>query len=328
MAHIIHTENLSRRFGDIIAVNNVSLEVEEGEIFGLLGPNGAGKTTFIKMLTTLLRPTSGNATVCGFSILTQRERVRENIGLVFQEPSLDIELTARENLDFHARMYGMEKNLREERISRVLNLVDLEDRADDIVKTFSGGMQRRLEIARGIMHHPKVLFLDEPTLGLDAQTRRKIWDYIISMNREEGVTIILTTHYMEEADHLCDRVAIIDNGNIRAVDTPERLKDRIGGEVLYLELGNGVEEYLEKLKLAGFGKTFTRDGGIYIHTHEIERKIPDILKLAFDSGYEVKEIRIRKPTLEDVFIKLTGYRELSGSRKDRIVRIITSRRLK
>lgn len=328
MVPIIRTENISRRFGDIIAVNSVSLEVEEGEIFGLLGPNGAGKTTFIKMLTTLLKPTSGTATVCGFSILNQRERVRENIGLVFQEPSLDIELTARENLDFHARMYGMEKSLREERISRVLSLVDLDDRADDIVKTFSGGMQRRLEIARGIMHHPRVLFLDEPTLGLDAQTRRKIWDYITAMNREEGVTIILTTHYMEEADHLCDRVAIIDEGVIRAIDSPERLKKGIGGDVLYLEVSNGIKEYLEKLRMYGYDDLYIQDGGVYIHTTEVEKKIPEILRLAFESGYEVKEIRIRRPTLEDVFIKLTGYREVSGGKKDRIVRIITSRRLK
>ncbi|MHC1567420.1 MAG: ATP-binding cassette domain-containing protein, partial [Candidatus Syntropharchaeia archaeon] len=201
--YAIETENLVKEFDGLRAVDGIDLEIERGELFGLLGPNGAGKTTLIKMLSTLLRPTSGSARVWGYDVSKEQNEVRMCIGIVFQDPSVDNKLTGRENLDFHARMYGMKKELREERIREVLSLVELEDRADVLLENYSGGMQRRLEIARGLMHRPKVLFLDEPTLGLDAQTRRRIWEYIKKMN-EEGVTIVLTTHYMEEADYLCD----------------------------------------------------------------------------------------------------------------------------
>ena len=207
----ISLRSLTKRFGDLVAVDSVNLEIAKGELFGLLGPNGAGKTTLIKMLTTMLRPTEGEARVWGHNVAKERNEVRSSIGVVFQDPSIDNMLTGRENLDFHGRMYGMDGSLRKKRIDEVLELVDLTDKADIKMEDYSGGMQRRLEIARGLMHHPKVLFLDEPTLGLDAQTRRYIWKYVEEMNAREGVTIVLTTHYMEEADYLCDRVAIVDS---------------------------------------------------------------------------------------------------------------------
>ena len=231
---IIEAKGLTRRFDGLVAVDHIDLDVEEGEIFGFLGPNGAGKTTTIKMLTTLLKPSEGEAKVCGYDVVKQPDLVRRSIGVVFQEPALDDQLTGRENLDFHARLYGLNKREREERIEEVLKLVGLADRADELVKNYSGGMRRRLEIARGFIHHPRILFLDEPTLGLDVQTRRAIWNYIMKLNKKEGITIFLTTHYLEEADRLSDRVAIIDNGKILAVDSPRKLKDMIGSDVITL----------------------------------------------------------------------------------------------
>ena len=244
---IIRTKNLTKKFNDFTAVDNISFSVEKGEIFGFLGPNGAGKTTTIKMLTTLLYPTAGSATLFGFDIVKQRDKVRQNIGVVFQEPALDTELTGRENLDFHARMYGLNRDDRKKRIDDVLHLVDLVDKKDVLVKNYSGGMKRRLEIARGLMHCPTVLFLDEPTLGLDAQTRRAIWDYIRKMNREAGTTIFLTTHYMDEADYLCDRVGIIDRGKILVIGSIGNLKNSIGNDVITLSCSN-IDKLGERLK--------------------------------------------------------------------------------
>ena len=232
----IHVEGLTKTFNGFTAVDDLSFRVEAGELFGLLGPNGAGKTTTINMLSTLVKPTSGKAEVAGFDIAAERDAVRRAIGVVFQEPALDIKLTGRENLNFHAMMYGQGRAERKLRIDEVLKLVDLEDRAGSLVEDYSGGMKRRLEIARGLTHRPRVLFLDEPTLGLDAQTRRHIWEYIRKLNRENGVTIILTTHYMEEADYLCGRVAIMDHGKFVAMDTPARLKDILGGDVVSIEV--------------------------------------------------------------------------------------------
>ncbi len=232
MPAAIHVENLTKRFDDLVAVDNISFEIAQGEIFGLLGPNGAGKTTTISMLATMLRPTSGSATVNGMDIERDQDGVRNSIGIVFQDQSLDEELTAYENMDFHGRLYRIPSETRHQRIGELLDLVGLSDRKDDIVKTFSGGMRRRLEIARGLLHHPSVLFLDEPTLGLDPQTRNLLWEYIANLAEEKGITIILTTHYMEEADRLCNRVAIIDHGKIVALDTPDNLKNAIGGDVV------------------------------------------------------------------------------------------------
>jgi ABC-2 type transport system ATP-binding protein len=224
----IEVKNLIKTFKDTIAVNDVSFYVEEGQCFGLLGPNGAGKTTTLNVLATLLKLTSGSAKVAGFDVSTQKNDVRKNIGMVFQEPALDSKLTGRENLEFHAMMYGIEPKVYKKRIDSLLSLVELKEKENVMTQNYSGGMKRRLEIARGLIHRPKVLFLDEPTLGLDSQTRRLIWNYVKSLIKEYKVTVILTTHYMEEADFLCDRIAIIDHGKIIVNDTPDSLKAACG----------------------------------------------------------------------------------------------------
>ena len=221
---IIEVKNLTKKFGDFTAVNNISFSVEKGEIFAFLGPNGAGKTTTIKMLTTLLDPTGGEVKINNFSLKNERDSVRRSFGIVFQDPSLDDDLTAYENMEFHAILYGEEKSIRTKRIEELLNLVDLWDRRKDLVKNFSGGMKRRLEIARSLIHTPKIIFLDEPTVGLDPQTRNHIWSYVVNLSKKEGVTVFLTTHYMEEADKMADRVVVIDHGKIIGTGTPEELK--------------------------------------------------------------------------------------------------------
>ena len=212
--HVIETKNLTKTYSSLTAVDNLDLKIEKGEVFGLLGPNGAGKSTTLLMLTTLIPPTSGTAFVNGFDIIRQPDQVRKSIGIVFQDPSSDETLTGYENLKLHGLLYDMDARLREERIVEVLHLVDLTNRKDDMVKKYSGGMRRRLELARGLMHHPEILFLDEPTLGLDPQTREHIWEYIRKLATEKNITIIITTHYMDEADRLCDRLAIIDRGKV------------------------------------------------------------------------------------------------------------------
>lgn len=224
MSNIIDVKNLTKKFGDLIAVNDITFSVKEGEIFAFLGPNGAGKSTSIKMLTTLLDLTSGQIRLNSFDVVHQPNETRKSFGIVFQDPSIDTELTAYENMEFHAVLYGQAKSLYKPRIEELLKLVDLWDRRDSLTKDFSGGMKRRLEIARGLLHHPKVLFLDEPTLGLDPQTRNHIWTYIQDLNKKEGLTVFFTTHYMEEADKNADRVAVIDNGKIITMGTPAELK--------------------------------------------------------------------------------------------------------
>ncbi|GAI97128.1 unnamed protein product, partial [marine sediment metagenome] len=223
MRKIIEVEHLVKKFGDLIAVDDVSFEVVEGEIFGFLGPNGAGKTTTINILCTLMRPTAGRASLNGFDVVRQQNEVRRSLGLVFQDPSLDIKLSALQNLEFHAGVYNIPRSLSKQRIEEVLKMLDLWDRRKDVVEHFSGGMRRRLEIGRGLLHYPKVLFLDEPTLGLDPQTRFHIWNYILDLRKRENITIFLTTHYMDEAT-VADRIAIIDHGKIIALDTPDALK--------------------------------------------------------------------------------------------------------
>ena len=236
MVHAVETEGLTKRYGDLLAVDSLNLSIEEGEIFGLLGPNGAGKTTTLSMLATLLKPTSGTGRVNGYDILSQPADVRRSIGIVFQDPSSDDILTGRENLYLHALMFGVPKEERRKRIDYVLSLVDLQDRANDIVKKYSGGMRSRLELARGLLHNPRILFLDEPTLGLDPQTREHIWAYIENLVKSEKVTVIITTHYMDEADRLCNRVAIIDHGKVSALDSPSALKSKVGGEIIKLRV--------------------------------------------------------------------------------------------
>ncbi len=303
---LIRLEGLTKKFNGLTAVNSVSFEVKEGEIFGFLGPNGAGKTTTISMLATLLKPTGGAAFVNGFDITKDRDDVRRSIGIVFQDPSLDEELTAEENMDFHGRLYHIERGKRAAKIAELLELVELSDRKGDLVKTFSGGMRRRLEIARGLMHEPKVLFLDEPTLGLDPQTRNHIWEYIEGLNREKNVTIILTTHYMEEADRLASRVAIIDKGKIIALDTPKNLKDGVGGDVITVETKDG-QALISKIEGELWHKgAQAHDGFLTISVTDAEKHVADIARIALGGGLEIRSINLRKPTLEDVFLHYTG----------------------
>jgi len=296
---------LTKKFNSLTAVNDLNLEIAEGELFGLLGPNGAGKTTTMYMLATILQPTLGTASVNGFDIVKNPEQVRKSIGMVFQDPTLDPYLSARDNLDIHGRLYGMAGGERKRRVREVLELVELREWGDKLVKTFSGGMRRRLEIARGLMHEPKVLFLDEPTLGLDPQTRRHIWDYVEKL-REHGVTMVLTTHYMEEADYLCDRVAIIDHGRVVACDAPEKLKSRTGGGVMILECSNQerVKKFVEKNGLAG--KASVAEKTLRIEAENAATLVPKVIEAARKARVLVESVECRKPSLEDVFIHYTG----------------------
>lgn len=243
---VIEVKGLTKKFKELLAVDNIDFSVKQGEVFAFLGPNGAGKTTTIKMLTTLIKPTKGTIKINGFNPLVEKDEVRRSFGIVFQDPSLDDELTAYENMEFHGVLYGVSKSLRTKRINHLLKLLGLWDRRKDFVKTFSGGMKRRLEIARGLIHHPKILFLDEPTLGLDPQTRNKIWEYIAELNKTEDMTVFFTTHYMEEAEKVADRVAIIDLGKIVAMDTVAGLMKSANGksvEEVFLKLtGNGIRD--------------------------------------------------------------------------------------
>jgi ABC-2 type transport system ATP-binding protein len=317
----IRVENLTRQFNGFTAVDRISFTVPTGELFGLLGPNGAGKTTTINMLATLLKPTSGFAEVAGFDVARHRDAVRRSIGIVFQEPALDTRLTGRENLEFHAMMYGLPREERKKRLTEVLKLVELEDKANVLVEKYSGGMKRRLEIARGLIHWPRVLFLDEPTLGLDAQTRRRIWDYIKRLNKDRGVTIILTTHYMEEADYLCDRVAIIDFGTFAALGTPPGLKDILGGDVVSLELEGDTASLLGQLKKLDWVKSIkSHDGLLSLTMEKGERRIPELITAAQKSGVSVACVQLRKPSLEDVFLHFTGrmIREEQASQGERL----------
>jgi len=383
----IEVKELTKIFdGKVKAVDGISFNVNKGEILGFLGPNGAGKTTTLNMLSTLLRPTSGTATVNGHDILTEPDAVRRSIGYVFQDTTLDIELTGRENLDFHGRLYGLERNTRQQRIKEVLELVQLTDRADNFVKTYSGGMKRRLEIARGLLHHPQVLFLDEPTLGLDPQTRRSIWEHILRLNQEKEVTIILTTHYTEEADYLCKHILIIDFGKVVVLDTPENLKARLEGDVVTLLFKDPAaiesfrqlienKEWIRRINVvasvnnyAAISRMMQKIPKMLNHMdmggpmpempartidekvpEQVQQKmeqdvsdkniqfggetcskclnllvdngghrIPEIVKLADEAGVVLESVELRKPTLDDVFLSVTGrnIREEEGSFMD------------
>ncbi len=306
-AYDIEVDGLTKRFGEFVAVDRISFKVRKGELFGLLGPNGAGKTTTIGMLTTTLKPTSGRASVGGHDIGTGRREVRESIGIVFQDPSLDDQLTGRENLSLHAMLYKVGREEAREQIAAVLKLVDLEGKADLLVRYYSGGMRRRLEIARGLIHHPTVLFLDEPTLGLDVQTRRGIWEYIKRLNAEKKTTLVLTTHYIEEADYLCDRVAFIDHGRIVALDTPEALKSGLGGDIVSLELDGADAKLVTRIKAKTWAKSVSGHGSrIDVTVSNGEKTIPLLMELAEKSRVRVVSVNLRRPSLEDVFIKYTG----------------------
>lgn len=299
---MIIVKNLVKKYGDFYALNGLSFEVNENEIFGLLGPNGAGKTTLIHILATLLKPTTGGAVVNGYDVLHNATKVRESIGVVFQAPSSDDILTGYENLKIHALLYGIPRATREKRISEVLKLVGLEGRKNDQVKKYSGGMRRRLEIARGLLHHPKVLFLDEPTLGLDPQSRENMWTYIKEIVTEEKVTIILTTHYMEEADMLCDRIGFISNGKIIALNSPSNLKQEMGGDIVKINFIGEIPS----------SETFTRFN--FVHKVELEENTAIVYMDEVNSNMHslikdlkgVRTIEYKKPTLNDVFLRLSG----------------------
>ena len=298
---VIVVSGLTKRYGDIEAVRGINFAVARGETFGFLGPNGAGKTTTIKILCTLANATSGSASVAGYDSATQRDSVRRNIGLVFQDPTLDTYLTASQNLRFHAELYGVPNAALGPRMRQVLEMVGLWDRKDDLVSTFSGGMQRRLEIARGLLHAPHVLFLDEPTVGLDPQTRSSIWSYINELKRREDVTIFLTTHYMDEAEN-CDRIAIIDNGKIVALDTPEALKASVGKDRVQIQTAD------DSAAIAALASTFglsagMSEGAVRFAVAAGEQFVP---RLFAELGVPIKSVSVSRPSLDDVFMSYTG----------------------
>ena len=320
---MITIKNLIKKYENLTVLNNVNLEIYDNEIFGLLGPNGAGKTTLIHILATLIKPTSGSAIVNGYDIIKKPSKVRSSVGIVFQAPSSDDMLTAYENLKIHSLLYGVSADVREKRISEVLELVGLTHRKDDQVKKYSGGMRRRLEIARGLIHKPKVIFLDEPTLGLDPGSREIMWKYIDRLVKDEKITLILTTHYMEEADFLCNRIGIIDKGKIIELDSPSRLKESLGGEIIEIELKNkekGAKDTIEKiLKRYDFVHKveLNEKEDVIIYVEHASHNLPVILKAIDNSGSTntVKSVDFRSPTLNDVFLKFTG-RHIMAQQED------------
>jgi ABC-2 type transport system ATP-binding protein len=298
---IVSVKNLSKTFDGITAVNDISFGVEQGTIFGFLGPNGAGKTTTINILCTLLSPSSGIAMIAGHDCMKNPSEVRKAIGIVFQDTTLDKDLTAYENLIFHAYLYNVPKREMLDRVHDVLKFVDLYERKDDLVKKFSGGMKRRLEVARGMIHHPRVLFLDEPTLGLDPQSRTNLWEFIARLPEKNNVTIFMTTHYMEEAE-VCDKIAIIDSGKIISMGSPDELKRTVGGDVVYVKTTDNANARQEIEKLFGLSVSEQQDE-IYMTCTMGDTCIPEMIRAI---GEKVISVRLQRPTLNDVFLKLTG----------------------
>ena len=310
MLYSIELKSLTKSFGDVIAVNDISLSVKNGEIFGFLGPNGAGKSTTIMILTTLLKPTSGQALLSGFDVMTNAKQVRQNIGYVQQETTVDEYLTGRENLLLQAKLNHIPKNEINKRIDEILDLIELTDKQDKPVGTYSGGMRKRLDIAGGLLHRPKVLFLDEPTVGLDIQTRRKIWGYIKKIHDEFEMTIFLTTHYMEEADKLCDRIGIIDGGKIQVIDSPENMKKAMGNEVIsiILEEEKNYNSFLSELKKIEFVNKINEDGSkLTLFASNGTEVIPKIFQISSELKIKIISISLTQPTLDDVFISYTGH---------------------
>jgi ABC-2 type transport system ATP-binding protein len=297
----IEVRGLVKNYEEVQAVRGVEFEVATGEVFGFLGPNGAGKTTTINMLCTLVTPTAGSAKVAGHDVVSERDDVRRNIGLVFQDPTLDGYLTAEQNLRLHAELYGVESSLVKPRMQQVMTMVGLWDRKDSVVGTFSGGMRRRLEIARGLMHSPRVLFLDEPTIGLDPQTRRSIWEYIRELKEREEITIFMTTHYMDEAEW-CDRIAIMDHGEIVALDAPDTLKAGVGTDRVAIQTDD------DKAAIAAIADRFgiearMSEGAVTFGVPEGEQFVP---RLFAELGIPIKSVHVSRPTLDDVFMSYTG----------------------
>ena len=301
MTAAIEVRGLVKRYGEILAVAGVDFTVERGEFFGFLGPNGAGKTTTISILCTLTRPTEETARVAGHDVVREPHRVRQKIGIIFQDPSLDTQLTAWENLALHARVYGVPGSVWRPRAEELLRLVELWERRHSLVRTFSGGMKRRLELVRGLLHNPEVLVLDEPTIGLDPQTRRQIWSHLLTLRRETGVTLFLTTHYLEEAEQ-CDRVAIIDHGRIIALDTPAALKARVAKDIVVLSTADNQRAADELRQRFGLEPMLV-DGTLRIEAERGDELIPRLVR---ELTVPIQSASLRRPSLDDVFLALTG----------------------
>ncbi|MEN6592200.1 MAG: ATP-binding cassette domain-containing protein [Methanobacterium sp.] len=307
---IINVENLTKKFGEVVAVDHINFTVKEGEIFGLVGLNGAGKTTTMLMLASLFNQDSGSATVCGYDNIKEKNDVRESIGFVFEEQSVDIYLTGKQNLDFHAGIYNLPKEVRDERVTNVLKTVGLANHTNIKVKDYSGGMLRRLEIARGMLTQPKVLFLDEPTIGVDVQTRRYLWDYLKKVNKELGMTVLLATSYLDEADYLCNRVAILNEGKLVATGTPEDLKASKGEGLISLKLSKGVEDdFISLVQEQDYVEKIEKDDGwLNLSMKNREVEIPEIVRFARSNGFIISSINSHKPSLNDVLLHYTGKR--------------------
>lgn len=304
---IVKVEKLSKTFGTLKAVDGISFEIQEGEIFGLLGPNGAGKTTTINMLTTLLKPTSGNAQVCGYNIFKQANEVRRNVGVVPQEYTADEDMTGKNNILLCADLYGLPRSDSKPHSEELLKLVELQDAADKKVSTYSGGMRRRLELACGLINYPKLLFLDEPTLGLDVQTRTAVWKYIKTLKEEYRMTLLMTTHYLEEADSLCDRIAIIDHGHIVKIGSPEELKSSIGGDVIVVEVKEAVPDISLDISQIRLVKDVKKNMNTYRIKVELgEEASPQITDLIRSKGLHVTKVSLTKPTLDEAYLEFTG----------------------
>jgi ABC-2 type transport system ATP-binding protein len=322
MENVIEVNELTKRFGDFVAVDHINYTVKKGEIFGFLGPNGAGKTTVIKMLTTLLHPTSGSAKICGYDVVKERDRVRSCIGIVFQDRSSDWYLTGRENLDFHARMYNMSSENRKRKIAEVLDLLELNGKENIKLNDLPEGVRRRFEVARGFITSPDVVFLDEPTIGFDIKARMDLWNEIRKAKEKEGVTVSLTTHYIEEADYLCDRVAIVDHAKIVAIDTPKKLKEAVGEDLISLQIADGREkevEFMEKLKELDWMKSAEEySNSILLNAESGEGRVSDLIDFAEKHGFVITSIDEHEPSLEDVFVHFTGrtIREAEGDVKE------------
>jgi ABC-2 type transport system ATP-binding protein len=309
--HAIEVNSLTKKFGNFKAVDNISFQVEEGEIFGFLGPNGAGKSTTMMILTTLLKPTSGYALVGGHNVVSEAKKVRKKIGYVQQEISVDEFLTGRENLYLHARINQVPNNQISSRIDEIIELVELTEKQDKATLTYSGGMRKRLDIANGLLSRPSVLFLDEPTVGLDIQTRRKIWEYIRKIRQDFGMTIFVTTHYMEEADNLCDRIGIIDFGKIQIIDKPKSMKSAIGNEIITFSLVDGKanqDALINQIRKIEFVKEVkNKQDLINVLSTKSNEVIPKIFQESMNLGINISSLSLKQPTLDDVFISYTGH---------------------
>ncbi len=313
---IIETRELTKKFNSLVAVDHISFSVQEGEVFGFLGPNGAGKTTTINILTTLLRPTEGSASVAGLDVVKEPDSVRKAVGLVPQDLTVDEDLTGMENMVLQAKLYHVPDNVARTRIRELMELVELTDASNRKVETYSGGMRKRLELASGLIHYPKVLFLDEPTLGLDVQTRTVMWNYIRKLKTEQKMTVFLTTHYMEEADGLCDRIGIIDHGKIKALDSPSSLKDGLGGDVIQLQVDGGALDLTQELRSVPLVNEVKRGSDAYrMKVVRGEEALPAIIEKIVKMNLKVNRVELVKPTLDDVYLEYTGrsLREEQGS---------------